>query len=146
MLSVNDFLINKTRKTLSQFLIVTGLLCAFFGNGVHIHSFIDHILDHGDVHLVVHAHSHSDKAGDDHTSDSENEDHEVATIDLFGVITQSRVISVQNDVLQSSLAILPQSDFIIESRKLLYLNLPPPDIQHFSLIPVSFSLRAPPLA
>jgi hypothetical protein len=143
---VSKFLINKTRKTLSQFLIAAGLLCAFFGNGVHIHSFIDHIFDHGDVHLVVHAHSHSDKAGDDHTSDSENEDHEVATIDLFGVIAQSRVISVQNDVLQNSLAILPQSDFIIEGRKLLYLNLPPPDIQHISLIPVSFSLRAPPLA
>ncbi len=116
---MSKFLINKTRKTLSQFLIAAGLLCAFFGNGVHIHSFFDHIFDHGDVHLVVHAHSHSDKAGDDHTSDSENEDHEVATIDLFGVIAQSRVISVQNDVLQNSLAILPQSDFIIDGRKLL---------------------------
>mgnify|MGYP000017564417 FL=1 len=143
---MNKFQINKTRKTLSQFLIAAGLLCAFFGNGVHIHSFIDHIFDHGDVHLVVHAHSHSDKAGNDHTSDSENEDHEVATIDLFGVIAQSRVISVQNDVFQNSLTILPQSDFFIEGRKLLYLNLPPPDIQHFSLIPDSFFLRAPPLA
>lgn len=137
---------NKTKKSTAYFLIVAGLVCAFFGNGVHIHSFFDHIFDHGDVHLVVHAHSHSDKADDNHTSDSENEDHEVATIDLFGVIAQSRVISVQNNVLHNSLATLPKSHFIIEGRKLLYLNLPPPESQHFSLIPVSFSLRAPPLA
>ena len=136
---------NKAKKATVRFLILAGLVCAFFGNGVHIHSFFDHIFDHGDVHLVVHAHSHSDKAGDDHTSDSENEDHNVATIDLLGVISQSRVISVQNDIFNNSLANLPKSDFIIDGRKLLYLNLPPPDIQHSSLISVSFSLRAPPL-
>ena len=134
-------------KLSSQTLIGATFLCILFGNGVHFHSVLDHIFDHGDVHVLVHAHSHSDQDNDgDHTSNLENEDHEVATVDLNGVFSSSKTKRAQVE-LNSNYAVLGEGTefrFILDN--LALLNLPPPDITHYRYSSLFFSLRAPPLA
>ncbi len=110
---------------------------------------MDHIFDHGDVHVLVHAHDHSSQEKeDDHTSDadSQNHNHNVVKVDLKGVLSNSNILTDQIDLLPYAIAILPETDFLVIIGDEVFLNLPPPDIEHLNYIQLSFSPRPPPIA
>jgi hypothetical protein len=137
----------KFSKLASQTLVGAIFLCVLFGNGVHFHSVLDHIFDHGDIHVLVHAHSHSDQETEgDHNSNLDNEDHEVATVDLNGIISPSKTKWAQGDSNSNYVALGQETEFSPILGYLVLLNLPPPDITHHRYSSPPFSLRAPPIA
>tara|TARA_R110000868_G_scaffold1211_2_gene9369 strand:+ start:96229 stop:96666 length:438 start_codon:yes stop_codon:yes gene_type:complete len=139
---------NSITKISARLLLVASLLFVWFGNGVHIHSQISHIFDHGDVHVYVHVHDNSDSGSqnDHHASNPEDDQHIVATVDLFGVLSQSRTLATQTDLMTSIVTVVPDWDFNAGSVIVYEFNLPPPDKSSSEFLSSSFSLRAPPLA
>lgn len=135
-------------KTSARLLIVASLACVFFGNGVHVHSLIDHIFDHGDVHIVIHAHDHSTNSDkeDHHTSNPEKDNHQVAKVDLNGILLQSRVLVDHPKIITNVVANVSDWDFEATTDHNFELDLPPPEISYLGFSPSSFSLRAPPFA
>jgi hypothetical protein len=135
-------------KISARWLLVASILCIWFGNGVHIHSLMDHIFDHGDVHFILHAHNDLDNSSenDHHSSSPESQNHEVAKVDLNGVLSPIRLLVTQPDLLTNTVAVVSHEDLRISSGSVFELDLPPPDIGESRFSPTSFSLRAPPLA
>jgi len=134
-------------KVSAQTLIGATFLCVLFGNGVHFHSVLDHIFDHGDIHVLVHAHSHFDKDTEgDHPSKIDNEEHEVATVNLNGVLSPSKTKVAQLELNSNYIAVIQKAEFSFILDYLVLLDLPPPDITHHKYSSLSFSLRAPPIA
>jgi hypothetical protein len=122
-------------------------LCVLFGNGVHFHSVLDHIFDHGDVHVLIHAHSHTDESQEkNHASSLGDEDHEVATVNLNGVLSTSTTKVLQLEPSLNYVAVTHKVQFSFILDYLVLLDLPPPDITHYRYSSLSFSLRAPPIA
>jgi len=132
----------------AKLLIVASLVCVLFGNGVHVHYMVDHLIDHGDVHIVLHAHNQSQDAQteDHHTSDQEKDSHQVAEVDLTGILSHSRLSVSHPDVIAPIVAVVLEWDFPASSDNVFELDLPPPEIDYPVFSPSSFSLRAPPLA
>ena len=138
---------NTITKISAKWLIVASLLCVLFGNGVHIHSLLDHIFDHGDIHVFVHAHDHQHNSDhEDHDkSDPETEQHDVAKVDLNGVLSQSRIQLTADDFVSQFVAVIPEMEQLDNSETIEELNLPPPDVSYSDFLPLSNSLRGPPL-
>ena len=146
-LFVNIFKRNRIFKLSAQALILASTLCVLFGNGVHLHSMLDHIFDHGDVHVVLHAHSHSDqKADNSHASNDADKEHEVSTIDLSGILSHSKKITIQVESISDLFATITNTEFGFSLDNLTLLDLPPPDITYSQNVYLFFSLRAPPIA
>lgn len=139
---------HRITKISAKLLIIASLVCVLFGNGVHVHSLMDHIFDHGDVHVVVHAHDHPNNTSKEerHTSDREKDDHQVAKVDLTGILSQSRLSVSHPDLITPIVAVVLEWDFPASSDNVFELDLPPPEIDYPVFSPSSFSLRAPPLA
>jgi hypothetical protein len=139
---------NNISKFCARLLIVSSLICVLFGNGVHVHSLIDHIFEHGDIHVYIHAHDNRSSTSDEnqHTSDEENDNHQIAKVDLNGVSTQSRYLASNIDVSEIVVAVLTVRDFQLDKDHISELDRPPPEVSYFGFSPSSFSLRAPPLA
>ncbi len=107
----------------------------------------DHIFDHGDVHVLLHAHSHSDqKADNSHASNDADKEHEVSTIDLSGILSHSKKITAQIESTSNLFATITNTECGFSLDNLTLLDLPPPDIIYSQDIHLSFSLRAPPIA
>lgn len=134
-------------KVSAQTLIGATFLCVLFGNGVHFHSVLDHVFDHGDIHVLVHAHPHTDQVQEgNHTSNFASKDHYVATVDLTGILSPSRTKTLQLEPNSNSIAVIQETEFSFMLDYLVLLDLPPPDITHYKYSSLSFSLRAPPIA
>lgn len=108
---------------------------------------LDHIFDHGDVHIDLHAHSNSDQNSDStHNSNDADKEHEVSTIDLNGVLSQSKNIPAQIESISILFITIINSEFGFNLGDLTLFDLPPPDIFYSQDVHLSLSLRAPPLA
>ena len=108
---------------------------------------LDHIFDHGVIHVLVHAHSHSDQASESsHTSSNvADKEHEVSTIDLTGILLQSKRITAHVELSTNFASIITNNEFSFNLENLTLLDLPPPDIIYSKDVHLSFSLRAPPI-
>ncbi|MDR9407657.1 MAG: hypothetical protein RI573_02335 [Balneolaceae bacterium] len=131
------------------------LICAgftlsiLFGQGTHLHSFFDHLFDHGDIHIYVHSHSHSHTPDHEHDGSifdlKDSHNHPTSTLNLKSV----RTTTLQQNVFQLSQSfvglISVDSGSVMDILNPTYLDLPPPD--HISNLfhRYSFSLRAPPV-
>ncbi|MBO6792792.1 MAG: hypothetical protein JJ895_02685 [Balneolaceae bacterium] len=135
-------------KISAKLLIVASLACVLFGNGVHIHSMVDHIFDHGDLHVLIHAHDHSSDTSEEgqHTSDQENDNHQIAKVDLFGVLSQTNLLATYSNLKISFVMVIQDWDIHTGSVIVYELDLPPPDKSSSEFLSSSHSLRAPPLA
>ncbi|MEO9887039.1 MAG: hypothetical protein ABJR05_14630 [Balneola sp.] len=145
MISFKEYNINRLTAKL---LIVASMLCVLFGNGVHLHPEIDHFFDHGDMHVLVHAHEHSDDSnGEDHHSSSpEDEKHEVAKVDLYCVLAQSKSFPAQCDLFIASVKFISGLNVNLSSGVVAYeFDLPPPDIGLSEFASLSISFRGPPI-
>ena len=144
---MNYFKKHRIFKLSAEALILASTLCVLFGNGVHFHSMFNHIFDHGDIHVLVHAHSHSDqKADNSHASNDADKEHEVSTIDLSGILSHSKKITAQIESTSNLFATITNTEFGLSVDNLTLLDLPPPDIFYSQDVHLSLSLRAPPLA
>lgn len=144
---VNNLKKHRIFKLSAQALILASTICVLFGNGVHFHSALDHIFDHGDVHVLLHAHSHADQNLDSfHTSSVSDEEHDVSTIDLNGILSQSKKITLQIELVSNLSALISKEEFGFKLGTLTLLDLPPPDIIYSQYPSLFFSLRAPPIA
>lgn len=133
-------------KISAQFLLVASFLCILFGNGVHVHSMIDH----WDLHVFVHAHDHdhstsSEHEGDSHPFDSKENHHKVAKVDSNGVLVHSKSLKTQIHLSANHTAVISEAVVIKRLDTGSDLDLPPPDIIQSEFTPQSNSLRAPPL-
>ncbi len=134
-------------KLTAQALILASTLCVLFGNGVHFHSMLSHIFDHGDVHVNLHAHTNSDQVSENsHISSIADKDHEVSTIDLNGILSHSNRIKVDLELNSNFSSVITNNEFVFRLENLSLLDLPPPDIIYSEDVHLSFSLRAPPIA
>lgn len=135
-------------KTAAKLLIVATILCVFFGNGVHVHAIFDHVFDHGDVQAFVHSHAEDQVPNHSHTDELDDKDahqHPTATVDLTGTLTQKTSTKAStNPEFFPSLGVF-YIQRTLQSRILLYFDLPPPDHLYQSDYFSSYSLRGPPL-
>ena len=139
---------SKTIYICNSLLIIGLLVSILFGSGMHFHPILNHLFDHGDVHVNVHSHSHSsDHEHDEGTGfdlkDSHN--HPIAKLNLKSV----RTTTPHQNGLQVSHSfagvISVDSESIADHLHATYLDLPPPDRISNIYHHYSFSLRAPPI-
>jgi len=127
-------------------LIITGtVFIILFGKGVHIHSILDHLFDHADIHVTLHAHP-----SDDHQPESglENEDHHqhpIASIDLSGTLTQSAKKKTVPETNVLAFAVPEKTNSVMNNSPPAPLAQPPPDLKLIQYHSFFFSLRAPPV-
>lgn len=139
---------NKLCKHTARLLIIAGMLCVLFGNGSHIHTVLDHMSDHGGIHLFVH--SHSDVPFQDHHhpggfDDNTTHHHPTATVDLTGTLTQKTTGTSFDSGIVFYASGASSGHTISETPNPLFLDLPPPDDLYQSRYFSSYSLRGPPL-
>ncbi len=130
-------------KQIAGILIIGCALTILFGEGAHLHAVFDHFNDHNnDVHTLFHAHS-DDKGSD---AESEEHQHEVSSIDIYGILASG----VKADVIIDATSNLFISTAIIfaefDDQPNYLFDLPPPDKSFNQYHSFSFSLRGPPLA
>lgn len=134
-------------KQTATLLITGSLLCVLFGEGTHLHSVLDHLFDHGDIHTVVHAHSSDETTTESAFHGDEKHQHEVSSLDLNGIFTQSSKHKVS--VSQILVASVPMPDLVslwVNRQQPTLFNLPPPERISSQYHSYSFSLRGPPVA
>lgn len=131
-------------------LIITGtVFIILFGHGVHIHSVFDHLLDHGDIHVTLHAHSSDDHQSDSGLANLDTEDHHqhpIASIDLSATLKQSTIKKVIPESNIFVLSIHEHVNSALNNRPPTLLAQPPPDLKLTQYHSFFFSLRAPPAA
>lgn len=134
-------------KQAATLLIASSLLCVLFGKGVHLHSVLDHVFDHGHIHTVVHAHPADEATTESAFHGDEQHQHQVASIDLNGIFTKSSKHKVAvNQILVAS---VPMPDFVslwINRQPPILFDLPPPERISSQYHSYSFFLRGPPVA
>lgn len=135
-------------KHTTRLLIIASALCVFFGNGVHVHAIFDHLFEHGDVHAIVHSHLEDHVQNHSHAEEFGDEDahqHQTATVDLTGTITQKSTNKASaNSDLFSSPGLLSNYS-ISQTITPINLGLPPPEPEYHTNHFSSYSLRGPPL-
>lgn len=131
-------------------LIITGtVFIILFGHGVHIHTMFDQLLDHGHIHVTLHAHASDDQPSNSGLADLENEthhQHSIASIDLSGTLKQSvnQIEPSDSDIFK--FAVSEQVYSILKSGSPTLLAQPPPDLKFKLNHSFFYSLRAPPVA
>lgn len=134
-------------KQTATLLIAGSLLCVLFGEGTHLHSVLDHLFDHGDIHTVVHAHSSDETTTESAFHGDEKHQHEVSSLDLNGIFIQSGKYKITFK--QVSVASIPTLDIIslwANQQPPTLFDLPPPERISSQYHSYSFSLRGPPVA
>lgn len=147
--NVKNFTQHILFKYLANLAIIGTVSVVLFGKGVHIHSIVDHLFDHGDTHVILHAHPsdhHHTESGSGDLDKEDSHQHPIASVDLSGTLTQSvkKKIVLESNTL--ALAVPEQVNSVLNNIPPAQLAKPPPDLIQTQYHSYFFSLRAPPMA